>query len=466
MILNFGNEGDIKNPADTIEEDLINDLLEVIVFKFSLNNRCRGTTEALMARRYTEYLLSNVSLTPCSSVPKVTPWFFELLKIVTYHKFFAMKRSVIFFISIIILLSAFYKPLIKTNEDHQTLAIGAKAPDFSLPGIDGKTYSLASFKSAPVLVFVFTCNHCPTAQAYEDRVIQLKHDYANKGVAVVAIMPNDPEAISLDELGYTDLSDSFEEMRIRAKEKKYNFPYLYDGKTQAVAKAYGPVATPHVFIFDKDRKLRYSGRIDDMEKPTKKPTSQDTRNAIDALLNNREPGVSTTKVFGCSIKWAEKESWKAKAAQQWAKEPVKLEMIDETGIKDLVKNNSDKLRLINIWATWYGPCTKEYPEFISMNRMYRKRDFEFVSISADDPDVKEKVLKFLQKEQSSVTNYLFSKDDKYKLIEAVDPKWQGALPYTILVEPGGKIVYGRQGPVDPDAMKKMIVDNKMIGRYY
>lgn len=377
-----------------------------------------------------------------------------------------MKRSVFFSISVIILLSAFSPTSIKTDDEHQTLAIGSKAPDFSLPGVDGKTYSLASFKSSSILVIVFTCNHCPTAQAYEDRVIQLKKDYGSKGVAVIAIMPNDPEAINLDELGYTDLSDSFEEMKIRSKQKQFNFPYLYDGKTQAIAKAYGPVATPHVFIFDKERKLRYSGRIDDMEKPTKKPNSLDTRTALDALLKGQEPPVSSTKVFGCSIKWAEKESWKDKAMQQWAKEPVKVEMIDEDGIKDLVKNNSDKLRLINIWATWCGPCTKEYPEFITMNRMYRKRDFEFISISADDPVIKDKVLKFLQKEQSSVTNYLFSIDDKYKLIEAVDPKWQGALPYTILVEPGGKIVYAKQGPVNPDAMKKMIVDNKMVGRYY
>src|SRR6476661_3759913 len=171
---------------------------------------------------------------------------------------------------------------------HKTFPIGAKAPDFKLTGVDDKTYTLSSFKDANVLVIIFTCNHCPTAQAYEDRIIQLTKDYKDKGVAVVAIMPNDPKAINLDELGYTDLSDSFEEMKIRAKEKHFNFPYLYDGATQTVANAYGPVATPHVFIFDKERKLRYSGRIDDVEKPTKTPNNFDTRNAIDALLNNKE----------------------------------------------------------------------------------------------------------------------------------------------------------------------------------
>ena len=352
------------------------------------------------------------------------------------------------------------------GDEHKTLEIGASAPDFKLKGIDGKIYTLASFKNAKILVIVFTCNHCPTAQAYEDRIISLRKDYSNKNVDVVAVNPNDPKAIRLDELGYTDMSDTYEEMKLRAQKKHFNFPYLYDGETQAMAKAYGPVATPHVFIFDKNRKLRYQGRIDNMEKPTKTPTSFDARNAIDDLLNNRNVAVQTTKVFGCSVKWAEKSDWTDKAIQEWAKEPVTIEMIDEEGIKDLLKNNSDKLRLINMWATWCGPCVTEFPSFVEINRMYRGRDFEFISISADDPANKEKALKFLQKQQASNKNYIYNNDDKYKMIEAVNPDWEGALPYTVLVEPGGKIVYVSKGTINPAELKKMIVDNKFIGRYY
>ena len=352
------------------------------------------------------------------------------------------------------------------NIDHKTLAIGAPAPDFSLSGVDGKTYSLSSFKNARILVIIFTCNHCPTAQAYEDRIIQITKDYTPKGVAIVAVMPNDPASVRLDELGYTDLGDSFEEMKILAKQKHFNFPYLYDGKTESMAQAYGPVATPHVFIFDKDRKLRYQGRVDDTEKPTKTPKNFDTRNAIEALLSNREVPVQTTKVFGCSIKWAEKKELIQQGFKKWANEPVDVEMIDESGLKELMKNKSDKLRLINIWATWCGPCVTEFPDFITLNRMYRGRNFEFISISADDPANKNKVLKFLQNNQASNTNYLFNIDDKYKLIEIIDPNWQGALPYTVLLEPGGKIVYGQQGRIDPSEMKKKIVNHPLIGRYY
>jgi len=353
-----------------------------------------------------------------------------------------------------------------SNDEHKTLPIGSPAPDFKLPGVDGKIVTLASFKNSKILVIVFTCNHCPTAQAYEERIIQLTKDYSGKGVAVVAISPNDPKSVSLDELGYTDIGDSYKEMKLRAREKKYNFPYLYDGATQSVAIAYGPVATPHVFIFDKERKLAYQGRVDDVEKPTKTPNHFDTRNAIDALLANKPVEVQTTKVFGCSVKWAEKIELINKAAQRWAAEPVKIDTINEQGIKDLLKNNSDKLRLINIWATWCGPCVTEFPEFITINRMYRRRDFEFVSISADEPGKKDKALKFLQQQQASSTNYIFTNEDKYKLIELIDPAWQGALPYTILVEPGGKIVYAKQGAINPAEMKKIIVDHLLIGRYY
>lgn len=350
--------------------------------------------------------------------------------------------------------------------DHKTLEIGSKAPDFKLPGIDGKTYTLSSFKNSKILVIVFTCNHCPTAQAYEKRLIDLTKEYKTHGVAVVAIMPNDPKSVQLSELGYADLGDSFEEMKLHAKRKGFNFPYLFDGATEVTARAYGPVATPHVFIFDQDRKLRYQGRIDDVEKPTGEPKNKDAQKAIDALLAGKEVETKTTKVFGCSIKWAEKEDLVSRADNEWRKQPVTLDTIDEAGVKDLLKNNSDKLRLINVWATWCGPCVNELPSFVSINRMYRQRDFEFITISADDPGKKDKVLKALQKLMASNTNYLFNNDDKYKLIEAVDPKWAGALPYTILVEPGGKIVYAKQGAINPMEMKTMIVENKLIGRYY
>jgi peroxiredoxin len=351
-------------------------------------------------------------------------------------------------------------------DEHQPLAIGASAPDFSLPGVDGKTYTLASFKDARALVIIFMCNHCPTSQAYEKRIIKLTDDLAGKGVQIVAINPNHPGSLRLDELGYSDVGDSYAEMKIRARDAGFNFPYLYDGDTETASRQYGPVATPHVFIFDQQRKLRYRGRVDDMEDPAKTPHSQDTRNAIEALLSGREVAVPVTKVFGCSIKWIEKGNWEEKASIAWAKEPVQLVNINVTEIVELIRNHTDKLRLINFWATWCGPCTAEFPELVTINRMYRDRGLESISISLDDTTAMARALQFLQRQQASSPNYLFKGSDKYQLIDAVDPLWPGALPYTLLVEPGGKIVYTHEGAIDPEELKKIIFNDPYMGRIY
>lgn len=341
---------------------------------------------------------------------------------------------------------------------------GTKAPDFNLPGVDGKNYSLKDFKDHETLVVLFTCNHCPTAQAYEDKFIKIVDEYKNQGVGFVAISPNADDAVSLSELGYSDMGDSLEEMKLRAKQKKYNFPYLYDGKTQESALAYGPLATPHVFVFDKDRILRYSGRIDDTENPYVEPKTTDLINALDALVSGKEVLVDKTKTFGCSIKWSWKGEWAKKQLEDWAKEPVSLNEISLAEAGDLMKNDSKKLRLVNFWATWCGPCIMEFPELVSINRMYRDRDFEFISVSTDKMNKKEKALEILTKKEASNTNYIYSGKDIYELIEVVDEDWQGSLPYTALIAPGGEILYKTEGIFDPPALKMAIVEH--LGRFY
>jgi len=343
------------------------------------------------------------------------------------------------------------------------LKIGDKAPDFNLPGVDGRQYRLADFSKADILVIIFTCNHCPTAQAYEERIKELTADYKSRGVVLVAISPNDPKAIRLEELGYSDMSDSFEEMKIRAKDMGYNFTYLYDGENQRVSQAYGPLRTPHVFIFDKERKLRYVGRIDDSEKP-KMVKSRDARNAIEALLNGKKVPVEETPTIGCSIKWAAKRDSVRQSFERWAAESVTVEMADDESIKKLAKNDSGKLRLINVWASWSNPGVEQLAEFVTVNRMYRKRDFELITVSADSPKLRGTVLSALKKQQASCRNYLFDSEDEYALMSAVDKDLLGGIPYTILVRPGGEVIYRRLGIVEPLELKKAIVE--YLGRYY
>ncbi len=176
----------------------------------------------------------------------------------------------------------------------QMLEIGQNAPPFKdLLGADGKRYSLAGFSEKPILVVIFTCNHCPYSKAYEDRMVAIQRDYASKGVQLVAINSNDDKSYP---------EDSYPEMVKRAREKRFNFPYLRD-ETQSVVEEYGGICTPHVFAFDGGRILRYRGRIDDSRDPSR-VTSQDLRNALDDLLSGSGVRVPDTKPFGCSIKWA------------------------------------------------------------------------------------------------------------------------------------------------------------------
>jgi len=172
------------------------------------------------------------------------------------------------------------------------LALDSKAPDFDLRGVDGGTYSLASFSDKPILVVIFSCNHCPYVKAYEDRMVAIQRDYASRGVQLVAINSNDEKAYP---------EDSLAEMEVRAKEKGFNFPYLRD-QDQSIVDHYGAVCTPHVYVFDAGRKLRYRGRIDDSRDPLK-VKSPDLRNALDDLTNGKDVRVSDTRPFGCSIKW-------------------------------------------------------------------------------------------------------------------------------------------------------------------
>jgi len=278
---------------------------------------------------------------------------------------------------------------------HPILAVGSPAPDFSLPGVDGKIHRLADYAASPVLVVVFTCNHCPIAQMYEERIQQLETDYSHRGLAIVAIQPNDPKAIRIDELDSSDISDSLDEMKIRVEYKHLHYPYLYDGETQSATRAYGPQATPHVFVFDKDRKLRYEGRMDNSYRKEMVNT-QDARNAIEALLANRVVPVKHTGVFGCSTKWQEKAASRAEALRKIEEQPVKLEMATAADLKRLRENHAKRMALISFWATWCGSCIDEFADFQDTFQMYKDRDLDLITIAANMPDEKPSVLRMLE----------------------------------------------------------------------
>jgi peroxiredoxin len=364
--------------------------------------------------------------------------------------------------------------------DAKTLQLGDRAPDFRLLGIDGRQHTLADYKSAKLLMVVFLSNHCPYSHAAETRLIPLAKEFKSKGLEVVAINPNSPDGIRIDELGYSKYNDGYDEMKLYARDAGFPFPYLYDGDTQVVAKAYGCLATPHVFLFDQERKLRYVGRVDDSRfEDLQSVTSHDARNAVVELLAGKPVTTPTTKVTGCSTKWNTKRDDVANADAKWKAEPVELALIDADGVTKLAKNDSNRLRLVNVWATWCGPCVQEFPELVALSRRLGSRDFELVTISMDDPKMQPQVKKFLEKQHASPSarlkrllaaegrgplNYLYTGASTDALVNALDPEWPGPIPHTVLIAPGGKVVWRHNGAVDPKVLTQTVID--LLGPYY
>lgn len=368
-------------------------------------------------------------------------------------------------------------PLLDKNGNpagFRSLAIGDPAPDFALPGIDGKVHRLADFAGPEVLMVLFTSNHCPTSHAIERRLQTLRNDLRHRSFALVAINPNHPDGLRIDELGYGEYGDSFEEMKPYAKKNGWDFPYLYDGDQQLVARAYGCLATPHVFIFDRERKLRYQGRFDDsryVDDSTVK--SPDARNAIEALLAGRPVPVAQTRPHGCSTKWREKRAGHVVAEAAWKEIPVVLEKIDVAGVAALRANATGKHRLINLWATWCAPCVEEFPDLVAISRQYDMREFELITLSVDDEKQFERARAFLQSQGAGLTkrkqasvdkegrrtnHYLVSAHSQDALAKALDPEWPGPIPYTILIAPGGQILWRQVGSLDPARAREAIVE--------
>jgi thiol-disulfide isomerase/thioredoxin len=336
-----------------------------------------------------------------------------------------------------------------------SLPIGSAAPDFSLPGIDGQTHTLAEFAASPVLVVAFTCNHCPASQRLEGALNAIVRDYGSRGVAVVAINPDNDSALRYDDLSQSDVGESLDDMKTRAAFAQIAYLYLSDGATQQVARAYRVTATPEIFVFDRARRLRLFADVIDGDVSA-------VRSAIESSLDGRAAVMTATLASSgstCPVSWltdAPKADAERKAI---AAEPVSVQPADAAALSALRKNGTGKLLLVNFWATWCGPCVTEFPELEATYRMYHARGLEFVAVSSNDPEERPGVIEFLQKQHASHRNLQFGTPDVYALQAAFDPAMPSSVPFTVLLAPNGDVLYQELGVSDIPKLRRAILAN-------
>ncbi len=347
---------------------------------------------------------------------------------------------------------------ITIDPQHPIMPIGTQAPDFNLPGIDGKNHTLGEYSKARILAIVFESNHCPMSQLYEERIKQLYDDYKDKGVMLVAINPNNAGAIRLNELGYTDVTDSLPEMKIRAEYRHLEWPYLYDGENQAIAIKFGASATPHIFIFDQDLKLQYQGQIDDNGSPSLVRATP-ARDAIEALLAGKPVPVQTTRAFGCSTKWLSKAGDVQTEWKRIEAEPVKLDMANADALKALRANSTGKILVVNFWSTKCKDCPAALQDLETTFRMYRLRRYAFTTVSVEHPSKSDTVLKYLQEIHASNPNLQFATTDAKSLQSAFGEQWNLNQPFTVVIGMDGRIIYQKEGKLDILEMRRAVLKN-------
>jgi len=384
-----------------------------------------------------------------------------------------MKLRYFIFLSFIFPMVVFGLGPGEKPEDFKGLEIGDVAPDFELKGTDGKTYQLSDFSEPDLLMVYFTGTHCPTSHGVEGRLQELVEDMKDESFGIVAINPNHNDGLRPDEFSYSLYTESFEDSKRYAEDLGWKFPFLYDGDEQIVARTYGCIATPHVFIFDKERKLRYQGRFDDSRFPDPATVKHpDTRNALEALIAGKPVPVETTRPHGCSTKWKGRNAHVQEDEEIWQAIPVVVEDIDLETVKKLRENGSGKLRLINLWATWCAPCKEEMPAISKISRKFSRREFEVITISLDRPEDKENAAKFLgqhrmvmgdrleklvRAEGRTTNNYLFTGASTDELADALDPAWPGPVPYSLLLDKDGTVLMRKSGIIDPREIDQIVI---------
>lgn len=329
-------------------------------------------------------------------------------------------------------------------------------PEFSLRAVDGKIYTKEDFNDKDLLAVVFLSNHCRVSQIFQKTLIKLTNLFRNKKISIIAISPNYEAAILPDELAYSDLGDSFSEMQKRAERMKYNFTYLFDGEKQIFTRKIGVKITPTVYIFNKNRRLVYIGRIGNHETP-EKTEKTDLYRVLTANLANPEAKFNRTKVFGTSIKFDDDQPLAEQVRMRYANETVKIVSSDNRKLKFYINHLTGNPKLFYVWKITDKETRENLIIISGLYKIFRKRGLKLITVCVTEENNKERALDLLKQSQLSSTNFLVSPTDISPLTTIMPNDIKRITPFYRLLSSDGKMQESGFGKILKDNLRVQLL---------
>ena len=327
--------------------------------------------------------------------------------------------------------------------------------EFSLMGVDYKTYTNKDLNGLNGTLLVFLSNHCKFSQTFQQFLVHSNRKWNNQGIKLIAISPNHEKAVLPDEMAFSEVGDSFEEMVLRAKTQNYNFAYIYDGKNQIITKSIETKITPSAYLFDSQGELVYSGRIGDHEMPNDYEKSELHQNIV-KLINKEKVEYNRTKIHGTAIKFKKDIRFAENLAKRYAEETIRLNYADERKLNFFIEQETNYPRFFYVWSLENNPdVTRENLIKIStVYKIFRKRGIKVFTVCICKPEDQSKVLEILKQTQLSSLNFYTGGTEVSKLVTLRSQEGKRITPFCRIIQGDNSLAYGKNDLLDIKVLKR------------
>ena len=327
--------------------------------------------------------------------------------------------------------------------------------EFSLMGVDYKTYTNKDLNGLNGTLLVFLSNHCKFSQTFQQFLVHSNRKWNNQGIKLIAISPNHEKAVLPDEMAFSEVGDSFEEMVLRAQTQNYNFAYIYDGKNQIITKSIETKITPSAYLFDSQGELVYSGRIGDHEMPNDYEKSELHQNIV-KLINKEKVEYNRTKIHGTVIKFKKDIRFAENLAKRYAEETIRLNYADERKLNFFIEQETNYPRFFYVWSLENNPdVTRENLIKIStVYKIFRKRGIKVFTVCICKPEDQSKVLEILKKTQLSSLNFYTGGTEVSKLVTLRSQEGKRITPFCRIIQGDNSLAYGKNDLLDVKVLKR------------